>query len=358
MTARLARVSARAGLCAAAASVLLLTMAGPAAADPARPGDFKSTVTRLDPPVDGVTVKVVGGDGFLRVHAEPGHEVEVLGYSGEPWLRIGKDGTVEENQRSPATYLNADRYGRTQPPTDITNACADADSTTCGQPVEYQKIGDGGTYTWHDHRIHWMSPSKPPNAKAGDVVFPDWTVAMRVDGKPVIVHGTLVWEKGTYPVLWFGLAVLAFAVAMVIGRGKSVTVAAVCSVIAGAAALVVGFAEHAAVPAAAGGSPLVVILPAVGLGAGIVGVILRHKPLGVVAVIASVAALASWGIFRLTVLLKPVLPTHLNYGVDRTITAVTLGLAVAAAVMAVRSGGLVPRLPDLDFADDAPATAA
>src|SRR5215471_16537127 len=98
----------------------LVVLANPAGADPAKPTDYKSTVTRLEPPTDAVSLKVVGGDGFLSLKVQPGHEVIVKGYAGGPWLRVRADGVVEENQLSPATYLNAKRYGTTPAPSNVT----------------------------------------------------------------------------------------------------------------------------------------------------------------------------------------------------------------------------------------------
>ena len=90
--------------------------AGVAFADPAGPTDYETTITSVEPATPGIEVSVVGGDSFLRVVAEPGVDVVVLGYQQEPYLHIRADGVVEENQRSPATYLNADRYGTGAPP--------------------------------------------------------------------------------------------------------------------------------------------------------------------------------------------------------------------------------------------------
>jgi hypothetical protein len=53
------------------------------------------------------------------------------------------------------------------------------------------------------------------------------------------------------------------------------------------------------------------------------------------------------------VLLNPVLPTDSPFARDRGATALALGASVAAAVLAVRSGALVLRLPELDFEDEA-----
>ena len=95
---------------AALALIVVLGLAGPAGADPAKPTNYRSHVTSVKPTSSVIAVKVVGGDGFLDVNVEPGHEVVVSGYDGEPYLRFSKDGTVEENQSSPATYLNRNRY--------------------------------------------------------------------------------------------------------------------------------------------------------------------------------------------------------------------------------------------------------
>ena len=55
---------------------------------------------------------------------------------------------------------------------------------------------------------------------------------------------------------------------------------------------------------------------------------------------------------RLAVLFKPVLPTNSPFALDRAATACALGCSIAAAVLAVRSGALVLRLPELDFDDE------
>ena len=55
---------------------------------------------------------------------------------------------------------------------------------------------------------------------------------------------------------------------------------------------------------------------------------------------------------RIAGLVHPVLPTDAPFWLDRTSTAIAIGIAVAAAVLAVRSGALVLRLPELDFADE------
>ncbi len=328
-----------------------MALANPAHADPAKPTDFKSTVTQVTPPTDAVTMKVVGGDGFLSIKVKPGHDVVVNGYAGGPWLHIRSDGVVEENQLSPATYLDQNRYGRTPPPVNVTN------ETETNQPPQYKQVATGGEYAWHDHRIHWMSPDDPPNATRGAVMpeYDPWKVDMVVDGQRHEVQGTLTWEKQESPIAWIALVLIAGAITLVVGHGKSTFVAAIAVGIASVAALQTGITAYRSIPSAAGPNPLEIILPTFALLAAIVGLVLHRKPLGVIAILASLAALTGWAIMRITALFHPILPTDLPFWIDRSATAIAVGCSVGAAILAVRSGALVLKLPDLDFDDEPPA---
>ncbi|HEX2381685.1 MAG TPA: hypothetical protein VHI95_03545 [Acidimicrobiales bacterium] len=345
---RIARLAVRSALLALLA---LLVLANPAHADPAKPGDFESTVTRIDPPTDAVSLKVVGGDGFLSLKVQPGHDVIVKGYAGGPWLHVRPDGVVEENQLSPATYLNANRYGTNPAPSNVTN------DTELDNPPQWKQVATGGEYAWHDHRIHWMSPDDPPGGTRGQVLpqFNPWKVSLTVDNKPVEADGQLVWEKQESVIPWIAAGVLACAVTIFLGKGRSTFVAAIAVLIASVAALQTGIVAYRSIPSAAGPNPLEIVLPSFAVLAAIVGLVLHRKPFGVIAILASLAALAGWAIMRIATLVHPVLPTDLPFWLDRTSTAVAIGIAVAAAVLAVRSGALVLRLPELDF-DDEPAT--
>jgi hypothetical protein len=331
-------------------TVLLLATAGPAAADPAKPTDYRSEITSIEPALSGASVKIIGGDSFLQVRADRGHEVIVYAFSatdaggrGEPFLRITATGAVEENLQSPYTYSIRTRYGE-QPPDGL-------DPT--GDP-QWSHVGSGGSFAWHDHRIHWMSPDRKAGIEPGDVVQ-DWTVPLSVDGTDVTVTGVLRLAHPVSAVPWLALAALLAVAVVVVGKGSSTFVAGLVAVPAAALALAAGLGEHAAVPAAAGGSALVAILPGIALVAAVAGLLVHRKPLGVIASLLAVALLAGWAILRFSVLTKPVLPTELSYGLDRLATAAALGVGLGVAVLAVRSGKLIPALPEL--VDDPPASA-
>ena len=140
------------------AVVAFAALVAAAPSDAAGPTDFRTTVVSVTPPTEGIDVAVIGGDSFLELTAEPGVDVVVLGYQQEPYLHFRPDGVVEENERSPTAYLNADRYGGGEVP-------AGADATL---PPNWRQVGSGGRYAWHDHRAHWMDPEPADGRRTGD----------------------------------------------------------------------------------------------------------------------------------------------------------------------------------------------
>ena len=306
--------------------------ARPAAADPPRPTDYRSTITAVDPEADGIDVRIVGGDAFLELDVAEGHEVVVEGYGEEPYLRFLDDGTVERNRLSEATYLNEDRQGAVTIP-------AEADNTA---PPDWEVVADGGSYAWHDHRIHCMGGSTPPGAEPGEVVQ-SWTVDMTVDGTPVVVAGELVMAEDVSPLPWIALGLAGVALVVVLGRRAPAATAAVAMVGAALGALIAGWGEYAVAPEGAGANPLLVAIPLMGLVAAVAGVVLRRRSAGPTLTLAAAAAVIGWGLLRAEVLWTPVLPTDLPAALDRALTALALGLSVAAAGLIVWSGSLLPR---------------
>lgn len=317
----------------ALAAGLILVFASSAAADPARPGNYRSVVTAVEPTSDAVSVEIVGGDGFLSLVVAPGHDVVVAGYAAEPWLWVHPDGLVEQSTRSPATYLNATRYARVTVP-----LTADAKAAP-----EWKEVGSGGRYAWHDHRVHWMSSIDPTGQRPGDVIYPDWQVPLVVDGVATVVHGSLTWLPPISPYPWWTLALIVGIAALLASRGRSVSTASGCMAAAAALAVPVGYRAWTSVPPAAGPNPVDVALPVAALLAAVIALI---RPLWrVSAALAASSALGWWAVTRLSVLAHPMLPTTMSFAVDRLATAVALGTSVGAAVAAIRSGELVPRAP-------------
>lgn len=320
---------------------LVVVTAAPAAADPAGPSDFRSEVTGLSPAADGVEAEIRGGDSFLELTVAEGHTVIVEGYSGEPYLRFQPDGTVERNRLSVATYLNDDRRGA-----GITIP-ADAKEADADTPPEWEAIADGGSYAWHDHRVHWMEDASPSVGRGERVggAYDPWRVPLVVDGAQTEVQGTLVYADTVSPLPYAGLALIIAGALGWFGRGTGLRIPAAILALVALAAVVVGWADYSSTPAG-GGNPLLWALAAAALVAAVGAVALARRSAGVVLALASVASLSGWSLFRIQALLKPVLPTDLPFAVDRATIALALGASAAAAYLAVTSGVLT--LPDLD----------
>jgi hypothetical protein len=170
-----------------ALTVLVAALVAPgASAHPRAEGyarGFQSKVHSVQPEVAGLGVTVVDGDDRLRVENESETELLVLGYDGEPYLRIGPDG-VFRNQRSPAAYLNRDRFARSAVPLEAAPGAA----------PRWKRVSSRSAWQWHDHRIQWMG-SGPPAAvrdapRASHAIF-DWRVPARLGGRPLAVTGRL-----------------------------------------------------------------------------------------------------------------------------------------------------------------------
>ena len=326
----------------------LLLIGGPAAADPAGPTHFRSTVTEIvaadDQPV-ALEVEILGGDAFLVVRAAPGTEVDVPGYEAEPYVRIAADGTVEVNTRSPARWLNDARFGAADvdvPP------LADADA-----PPEWERVAQDGHYAWYDHRIHFMSPALPPTVDVSrnePQQVLEWTVPLVVDGRDVEVRGVLDWVPGPSPALPVGAVLLAVAAGVwsSLRRESGLSVAiAVGAVLTG----VVGLTSSVGLPPGADAEPALVVLPALAGGVLVAARIWCRRDAGRSSWLVPAAALpiAIWGVIQWGSLTRPIVPGPLPSELVLATTAVAFGTAAAAlAVVGRRVLAATALDPDLD----------
>jgi hypothetical protein len=153
----------------------------------------------------GLEVRVVEAGGRVELTNRSSRELTVLGYEGEPYLRVSRNG-VFENRNSPATYLNATRGGGQQPPP---SATADA------RPL-WTRIGDGPTVRWHDHRLHWMNTAPPavrddPHQRHR---VAQWQIPVRDGDRTAMIVGDIVYVPG--PTVWPWLLAAAVAAAAVV----------------------------------------------------------------------------------------------------------------------------------------------
>src|SRR5690606_14963904 len=217
-----------------------------------------SEVIGFEPAVEGVSARIRGGDSFIEIEVAEGRTVTVEGYSGELYLQVLEDGTVQRNRLSAATYLNEHRMGGADRPAEVTAAIES------GAEPEWETIASGGTYAWHDHRVHWMSDASPQVSRGERVSgrYDPWTIPITVDGAPSEIQGYLVYEHATSPLPWAALALVSAGLLAWLGRDRGLRLAAVALVLVAAAAVVVGRADWASTPDG-GGNPLLWILPVV-----------------------------------------------------------------------------------------------
>lgn len=319
----------------ALAAVGLVLGAGPAAADAAKPGDYSSEVTSVEPDPGGFTIETAGGDAFLALTVDEGTEVVVLGYQGEPYLRVDADGTVERNRNSPATYINDDRFGSG----DLVPARLQGEDVVDLEP-DWEQVATGGAYAWHDHRTHLMTPDAP--VARGESFAWLGPVPLEVDGEAVEVQGEITYHEAVSPVLWLLLALVVAAGLGYAGARLPDRVVPALVLLVGLLAAGVAWVGYAGPPSGIGASVVPTVVAGIAVVLALVAVLAAR--VRAVGLLASGVFLATWGVFRLAVLSNPVLPTDVPFGVERLVTALALGVGVGAVVTAFRSGALTGAL--------------
>ncbi len=183
--------------------------------------NFRSYITAVSPNPPGLSIEVLEFADRLLLRNHTGLTVTVYGYSGEPYARVLANGTAEQNIRSPAVYLNTNFYANvTVPP-----------SANASAPPKWVVVDRTGSFEWHDHRIHWMSPVTPPQVKDTSrrtKIF-NWSVPIAVGSQTGAVSGQLLWvpESSKAPagaiVAFVVIVLLAIAFVIAVRRRRSRT---------------------------------------------------------------------------------------------------------------------------------------
>ena len=308
----------------------------PASADAAGPTNYESSVTAVEPPVAGIEVEIIGGDSFLLLTVEGSTTVEVVGYRGEPYLRFMPGGIVEQNDRSPTTYLNEDRYA-------VANVPAEA---TPDAIPRWREVATDGSFAWHDHRAHWMNEVPPPGKGPGDQIL-EGVVPLLVDGREVDLTVISVWQSEPSRVPPLAGVLVGLGLAALAARRGRMRRSAVALLGLAAAAFGVGLAAFLSVPPETVPEWSLWIVPAFSalLALAVAASAGTSSPVGRNAasiVFVAAVALLMWGVVRWDWLWLSVLPTNLPYWLDRFITAAALagavGVGVSVMAAAVRPG--------------------
>lgn len=342
------RVLRALGVCAGAIAALVFT-ASPAWAHVvggAQPSNYRVQVTGVSPPAPGVEVRSGVGGEWVRLTSRGPRPVTVLGYAGEPFLRVA-GGRVAVNLRSTTLADNPRLASGGQQPEPAA-------------PPRWSPVDTGASLTWSDTRL-------TPQAGRGSRSAGTWTLPLRVGGSPVTVTGTWRWVPPPSP--WPWVVALAAATAAVGALGwlrRPLPPVAVVLALAGLAnaAHLVGLAlgphpgSAASAWATALGIGLLVWPPAV---VGVVSVLRRSRH-------AFFAVTIAAGILALVTLLGDVralwfsqLPFAWPAAVDRALVVATLAGGLGLGVVGVRglragtggTGNETPRTAGPDGPDPA-----
>lgn len=349
------------------AGLLSVLTAGPAAADPPGPTNYRAEVVGIDPPTDAVEAEVLGGDSFLRLTVAEGHEALLRGYDGEEqYLRFAPDGEVHVNLRAEAHYQNQSRYspGAADRPAEVG---ADV-------PPQWELVSTTGSYAWHDHRIHWMSPTTLPfraidSGGEGQQVDPSlgepqpttvWSepIPLTVDGQQVGIVGQVTYLPDASPVPAVVAALLVLVGVVWLGRRAPATGIAVGAAGGAIVALAVSVPLVVGLPAGVEAQPLQVIVPLIALLVVAAGMSVgARSSFALVVAGAAGIPLLGWAVSNVGALTAPIVPpAAVPDAVVRVALGVVVGAGLASIALGVRdllTGGALSLDPGAEPADAA-----
>jgi hypothetical protein len=173
--------------------------------------NYRSQVLAVTPPHPDIAVRLLDLGRRVEVTNRGRTDVVVLGYDGEPYLRVGPLG-VFENQRSPTLYQNRPTAEGTE--ADVPES-ADAEAAP-----RWHKTSGGRSVRWRDHRTRWEG-ADPPAVEAAPgrahVVQRAWTIRLQHGAEQTTVTGRIVYEPPPAVLPWALLAVGLFVLAAAAG---------------------------------------------------------------------------------------------------------------------------------------------
>jgi hypothetical protein len=335
---------ARAALATVAAAVLATVFsfvlvgatAEPAAAHGVgglEPTNYETRVDGITPAAPGIHVRAVDLTDSIELRNDTDHDVVILGYQREPYLRIGPDGTWQ-NERSPAVFLNRTRIPSREAPHDR----YDADATP-----RWRKISDAPVASWHDHRTHWMGREDPVAVREDPsrthVVIRDWTIPFVAEGRRFTVTGDALWVPGPSPWPWVLGAIALAAVVVVLCRTSAwvrVMQAALAILIVSESIHVVGAWQAATDSVGSRALASIYSLGGIVVCALALAWLRRKDPWAATpaVLIAGLFVLVAGGLADVTTLTRSQLPTTLPAAVGRLTVTIALGLGAGLVIAA------------------------
>jgi hypothetical protein len=295
------------------------------------PTNYQSVLRSVTPHVPTLHVRVTDLGTKVEVTNDGTSVVTVLGYDGEPYLRVGPNG-VFENVRSPATYLNRSTTITSAPP-----KSADPKAT----PV-WQRVSTGTTARWHDHRAHFMGGDDPPEVQRSPDqrhIVDNWQIPMRVGSEKVVAHGQLIYVPPPSPWPWVVGAVLLAALVVVLSRTRAWrTVFVVALVVLTVTELVhvIGLWDASTASFGTKLGESAYSLAGIALGLLALGWIWRRGAESAVPIVlvATIFLFVAGGLADVTSLGNSQIPSTLPAALARLLVTVTLGVGAGLAVAA------------------------
>jgi hypothetical protein len=330
-------LAVRLGLVLLTAAALPVVQAGPAAAHGVgvglRPTNYRTDVTGISPPAPGLQVRVREAGDKLELTNTSGREVLVLGYSQEPYLRVGPDG-VFENRRSPTSWANRSVSPVGQAP----------DSYDPAAPPEWDRISSGTVAVWPDQRSRWVNPSDPPQVRRArgqrHLVVPSWRIPLRQGEQTLLITGTVTWVPGPSPLPWVLVAAVLAAAVLVAVRTPRWRVALMSAIGLAVVADVLHTAGSWLASTASAATKTYGM--SVSVAAWVVGgltiarlVAKRDQAARTYLLLAAVFLLLAGAALDLPVLADSQLPSTLSPPLTRASVAVVLGLGIGLVVVAL-----------------------
>jgi hypothetical protein len=198
------RPAARAAWAVALLPLLVAAGAAPAAAHGT--GTNQTAVTSIRPRVHGLHVTVTKDGRWVRVTNTGSAPVFVLGYEGEPYLRVDATGSWR-NSRSSTALLVVSATSRNS-----------AVTMTANQAPDWVRLSTLPTVRFHDLRVPTTSTKRHLGSSSAPRVITSWSLPLRVGHQVVTVRGTLSWRPTPAPKGWIiGLFVLSLAFFALLG---------------------------------------------------------------------------------------------------------------------------------------------
>ena len=167
------------------------------------PTNYKSEVVAVSPTLPGVHVRLLDLGNRVELTSTGTVDVVVLGYQGEPYLRVGPGG-VFENSRSPSVALN-----RVTAAANATTTTLPPNPAVALAPPSWRRTGGGRSARWRDRRTRWEGPA-PAVVRAAPgqqhVVTPQWLIGLRQGDVAATVSGRITYVPGPSPVPWLLIA--------------------------------------------------------------------------------------------------------------------------------------------------------